>query len=91
MAKRRQRLKKKEKQDLLSTYTEPCAPGALGGLRRFASAQRLSQAQARDALRKSLAFTLHRPPRQRFKIAPVMVLNIDQRWVADLVEMQCRS
>ena len=60
----------------------------MGGLRRFARAQRLSQAQARDALRKSLAFTVHHPPRRRFKMAPVMVLNIDQQWVADLVEMQ---
>ena len=51
MAKRRQRPKKK-KENLLSTYTDPRAPGALGGLRRFARAQRLSQAQARDALRK---------------------------------------
>ena len=87
MAKRRQRPKKK-KENLLSTYTDPGAPGALGGLHRFACAQRLSQAQARDALRKSLAFTLHRPSRRRFKMAPVMVLNIDQQWVADLVEMQ---
>ena len=89
MAKRRQRpKKKKKKQDILSTYSEPSAPGALGGLRRFARAQRLSQAQARDALRKILAFALHRLPRRRFKMAPVMVLNIDQQWVADLVEMQ---
>ena len=88
MAKRRQRPKKKEKQDLLSTYTDPRAQGALGGCRRFARAQTLSQAQARDALRKSLAFSLHRPPRRRFKMAPVMVLNIDQQWVANLVEMQ---
>ena len=88
MAKRRQRIKKKEKQDLLSTYSDPRAPGALGGLRRFARAQRLSHAQARDALRKSLAFTLHRPPCRRLKMAPMMVMNIDQQWVADLVEMQ---
>ena len=68
MVKRRKRPKKaKTKQDLLSTNTDPRAPGALGGLRRFARAQRLSQAQARDALRKSLAF----------KMAPAMVLNID--------------
>ena len=86
--KRRKRIKKKKKQDLLSTSSDPRAPGALGGLRRFAQAQRLSQAQARDALRKSLAFTLYRPPRRWFKMAPVMVLNIDQQWVADLVEMQ---
>ena len=88
MAKCRQRIKikkKKKKQDLLSTYSDPRAPGALGGLRRFARAQRLSQAQARDALRKNLAFTLHCLPRRRFKMAPVMVLNIDQQWVADLV------
>ena len=45
MGKRRQRPKKK-KENLLSTYTDPRAPGALGGLRRFARAQRLSQAQA---------------------------------------------
>ena len=76
---------KKKKENLLSTYTDPRAPGALGGLRRFARAQRLSQAQARDALRKCLAFTLHCPPRRQFKMAPVMILNIDQQWVADLV------
>ena len=57
-------------------------------LRRFACVQRLSENQARDALRKSLTFTLHRPPRRRFKMAPVMVVNIDQQWVADLVEIQ---
>ena len=87
MAKRRQRIKKK-KQDLLSTYSDPRAPEALGGLCRFARAQRLSHTQERDALRKSLAFTLHCPPRRQFKMAPVMTLNIDQQWVADLVEMQ---
>ena len=60
MAKRRQRPKKKEKQDLLSTYTDPRAPGALGGLRRFARAQRLSQAQARDCVTEK--FDLHVTP-----------------------------
>ena len=48
----------------------------------------MSQAQAREVLRKNLAFTLHHPPCRRFKVAPVMVLNINQQWVADLVEMQ---
>lgn len=83
MAKRR-RTKKKS----LLAYTDPRVPGALGGLRRYARAQKMSQAQARKVLQKSLAFTLHRPPWRRFNMAPVMVLNIDEQWVADLVEMQ---
>ena len=48
----------------------------------------MTPAQARDVLQQELAYTLHCPPRRRFPTAPVMVLNMDQQWVADLVEMQ---
>ena len=70
------------------SYTDPHVPSALGGLRCYACAQKLSQAQAWEVLQKSLAYTSQRPPRGQFKMAPVLVLSINQEWVADLVEMQ---
>ena len=78
----------KKKKKTLGAYTDPTAAGALGGLRRYARAQKLKERPARQVLQKELAYTLHRPPNRRFPTAPVMVLNIDQQWVADLVEMQ---
>ena len=79
-----QKRKKKKK----NAYADPTAPGALGGLRRYARAHKLKDRQTRQVLQKELTYTLHRLPRRRFPTAPVMVLNIDQQWVADLVEMQ---
>ena len=68
-------------------YSDPHAPGALGGVARFAKAQGMTLKQARQHLRQHLAHTLHRPARRRFRTNPVVVFNIDQQWVADLVEM----
>ena len=84
--KKKKRTQKKIK--ALGAYADPTAPGALGGLRRYARAQGLSPTKARQVLQKDLAYTLHRPPRHRFQMAPIMVLNVDQQLVADLVEMQ---
>ena len=39
-------------------------------------------------LEKDLGYTLHKPRRRRFPTLPVLVFNIDQQWVANLVEVQ---
>ena len=80
-------MKKKEK-NLLSSYHDPAEPGSLGGIQRFARAQRVPVQKAREVLERDLGYTLHKPRRKRFPTTPVLVFNIDQQWVADLVEVQ---
>lgn len=77
-----------QKRKKKNAYVDPTAPGALGGVSRYARAQGLKEPAAHQALQKELAYTLHRPPHHRFPTTPVMVFNIDQQWVVDLVEMQ---
>ena len=38
-----------------------------------------------------MAYTLHKPRRQRGEFLPEVVFNIDQQWVADLIEVQTIS
>ena len=80
-------MKKKEK-NLLSSYHDPSEQGSLGGIQRFAKAQRVPVQKAREVLERDLGYTLHKPRRKRFPTTPVLVFNIDQQWVADLVEVQ---
>ena len=61
-----QKRKKRKK----NAYADPTAPGALDGLRHYARARGLTRAQARQTLQKELAYTLNRPPRRRFQMAP---------------------
>ena len=69
-------------------YKDPGRPGSLGGLQRFARAQKQTVQQVRPRLEKELAYTLHKPVRRRFPTLPVMAMGIDHQWVADLVEVQ---
>ena len=85
---RRNGAERRRKRRLLRPMPTLLLPVLFCGLRRYARAQKLSRAQAQDVLRKDFAYTLHRPPYRRFQMAPVLVLNIDQQWVADLVDMQ---
>ena len=39
-------------------------------------------------LEKDLGYTLHKPQRRCYPTLPVLVFNIDQQWLADLVEVQ---
>ena len=67
---------------------DPKAVGALGGIKRFAKAHGITQRKAKSILERNLTYSLHKPVRRRFKTLPVLVFNIDQQWVANLVEMQ---
>ena len=85
--------KKKEKKSvrdekLIAKYNDPEAKGSLGGVKRFAEAQKISLKKARRLLEKDLSYSLHKPRRQRFPTIPVVAEGVDHQWVADLVEVQ---
>ena len=81
-------IKKDVKDDL---YEEPGVVGSLGGVAPYAKAQKISIAQGKKELEKKLAYTLHKPRRRRGEFLPVVVFDIDQQWVADLIEVQTLS
>ena len=72
---------------LLGRYRDPSRPGSLGGLTRFAKANKISVPRAREVLQRDLGYTLHKPRRRRFPTAPVVVFGIDEQWTADLIEV----
>ena len=77
-------IKKDVKDDL---YDEPGVVGSLGGVAAYAKAQKISIAQGKKELEKKLAYTLHKPRGRRGEFLPVVVFDIDQQWVADLIEV----
>ena len=83
--------KRKKKVDryanLLSQYGDPAVAGSLGGVVRFAKAQRLPMVKVREKLEADLGYTLHKLTRRRFRTLPVLVFAIDDQWVADLIEV----
>ena len=85
-------MKRKKKEvyqyaNLLSQYEDPAVKGSLGGVVRFAKAQKLPVAKVRKKLEADLGYTLHKPTRRRFRTLPVLVFAIDDQWVADLIEV----
>ena len=72
---------------LLGRYRDPLRPGSLGGLTRFAKANKISVRRAREILQRDLGYTLHKPRRRRFPTVPVVVFGIDEQWTADLIEV----
>lgn len=81
-------MKKSKATKLLTSYHDPRKPGSLGGVTRFAQSLKLPARKVREVLEKDLGYTLHKPRRRRFPTLLVLVFNIDQQWVADLVEVQ---
>ena len=67
---------------------DPSQPGSLGGLARFAQAQKIPTKTARDLLQSQWGYTLHTPRRKTFPTLPVLVFNIDEQWAADLIDTQ---
>ena len=85
-------MKKRKKQPLstgtlLARYRDPPKPGSLGGLTRFAKANKITVKRAREVLERDLGYTLHKPRRRRFPTTPVLVFGIDEQWTADLIEV----
>ena len=83
--------RKKKKVDryanLLSLYEDPSVAGSLGGVARFAKAQKLPVTKVRERLEGDLGYTLHKPMRRQFPTLPVLVMGMDKEWTADLIEV----
>ena len=88
MAPRRKKKKSNPLERIRQPYHQPRNKGSLGGVRRFARAQRLPLKQVCQALERDVASTLHKPVRRTFPTWKVQVMGVDQQWVADLVDMQ---
>ena len=73
--------------NLLSVYKDLTVAGNLGGVTRFAKAQKLPVATVREKLEADLGYTLHKLTRRRFRTLPVLVFAINEQWVADLIEV----
>ena len=69
-------------------YESPGHIGSLEGIQPYAKAQKISLSQAKKELERNLAYTLHKPRRRRGEFAPVVVFDIDEQWVADLIEVR---
>ena len=87
MKKRKGKQKKLSTGTLLARYRDPLKPGSLGGLTRFAKANKITVKRAREVLERDLGYTLHKPRRRRFPTTPVVVFRIDEQWTADLIEV----
>ena len=85
--KRTKRKKVDRYANLLSLYEDPSVAGSLGGVARFAKAQKVPVAQVREKLEGDLGYTLHKPTRRRFPTLPVLVMGMDEQWTADLIEV----
>ena len=51
-------------------------------------AHKIPVKRAHRVLERDLAYTLHKPRRRRFPTLPVIEGELDDQWVADLVEVQ---
>ena len=87
MSKRRKKKKVDRYAKITALYEDPGVAGSLGGVVRFAKAQKLPVAKVREKLEANLGYTLHKPTRRHFATLPVMVFGIDDQWVADLIEV----
>jgi len=72
----------------LSRYHDPKTEGSLGGVQRFARAHEIPLKKPQRVLERDLAYTLHKARRRRFPTLHVIVGGLDDKWVADLVEVQ---
>ena len=69
-------------------YVDPSAPGSLGGVEKFARANKIPTTHAKQQLQQVLSYTLHKPRRRRFPTLPTLVFNINEQFAMDLVDMQ---
>ena len=85
--KKRKRKQTISNRTLLKRYRDPQRPGSLGGLTRFAKANKITVKRDREVLDRDLGYRLHKPRRRRFPTAPVVVFGIDEQWTVDLIEL----
>ena len=87
MKKRKRRKKVDRYANLLSLYQDPSVAGSLGGVVRFAKAQKLPLSKVCEILEGDLGYTLLKPTRRCFPTLPVLVMGMDEQWTADLIKV----
>ena len=60
----------------------------MGGVQALAKTHGLKRREAQNLLQGVSSCTLHRPRQKHFPTLPTLVFNIDEQWVADLIELQ---
>ena len=88
MAKKNKIEQTDETKKKILNYNTPGIVSSLGSVSQYAKAQVSSRSQAQKELEKNLAYTPHKQRLRRSVFQPVVVFDIDQQWVADLVEVQ---
>ena len=81
-------MKKSKTAKLITSYHDPRQPGRMGGITSFARTLKRPVKKVREVLEKHSDYTLHKSRRRRFPTLPMLVFNIDEQWVADLVDIQ---
>ena len=82
---------------LKELYYNPEDPGSYGGVDRlFRSAKKagvkgVTRGWVNQFLADQQSYTLHKPPRRRFKRNPTYFKGIEAQWQADLADMQALS
>ena len=75
-------------------YYEFDRPSALGGVQKLYRGARqygLTRSQVLQWLQQQPGYTLHKPPRKRFRRNRVFVNGLDEQWQADLADLQTLS
>lgn len=62
--------------------------GILGGVQAFAKSNRLNWQEAYKLLQHVLNYMLHCPREKHFPTLSTLLCNIDEQWVANLIELQ---
>ena len=73
---------------LPQTSDFPGKLGGCGGFLAFAKAQGLKRREAQKIWQGVLSYMLPRPSQKQFFMLPTVVFNIDEQWVADLIEVR---
>jgi len=72
---------------LESVYYDPRIAGSFGGVRPLARESGVSERDVRNWMMSQDTYTLHKPPRRRFRRRKTLTMGIDDLWQADLVDL----
>src|SRR6266568_2007344 len=72
---------------LESVYYDPRIAGSFGGVRPLARESGVSERVVRNWMTSRDTYTLHKPPRRRFRRRKTLTMGIDDLWQADLVDL----
>lgn len=75
------------RQFINKVYHNVKSEGGFSGVSRFARAANLNLNEAREILKNSNAYTLHKPARRRYPTPPTISHGVDNTWQLDLADL----